>query len=38
MWFESLLVLILFKFKNVPTFPEFGLYLKIYIADQLIVQ
>ncbi len=27
MWFESHLVLILFKFKkNVPTFPEFGLY------------
>ncbi len=24
-WFESLLVFILFKFKNVPTFPEFGL-------------
>ncbi len=27
MWFESLLVFILFKFKkNVPTFPEFVLY------------
>ncbi len=26
MWFESLLVFILFKFKNVPKFPEFGLY------------
>ncbi len=26
MWFEILLVFILFKFKNVPTFPEFGLY------------
>ena len=25
MWFGSILVLILFKFKNVPTFPEFRL-------------
>ncbi len=26
MWFESLLVLILFKFKKAPIFPEFRLY------------
>ncbi len=26
MWFETLLVIILFKFKNVPTFPQFELY------------
>ncbi len=37
MLFESLLVFILFKFKkNVPTFPEFGLY-NTRKEDQVVV-
>ncbi len=31
MWFESLLVFILLKKKNVPTFPEFRLYYEDYM-------
>ncbi len=37
MWFEILLVFILFKFKNVPTFLEFGLFLFINFLEKIVV-